>query len=342
MRAVPDPRPHARPLRDSRNRRVELRHLRYFVAVAQERHFRRAAANLNISQPPLSQQIHNLEEELGVQLLLRIGRRVELTSAGRVFLSHAERILQSVEKAAGDARRAQQGAIGKLAVGFIGSSAYSVLPWILSSFRSSVPEVELELHQQSIAEQVKALVEGQIDVGVLRSPISDSRLSTRGIFVERFVAALPATHRLAIETRISLRDLANEDFVVFPPQPGMMFYNIVHGLCQKAGFAPRIVQTATPMQTVIGLVRAGIGISLVPQSVRQLNAPDIVYIDIADEGAQAELALAWRHDDASDVLRVFIAIATATAQRYQKGHAEPRIAKPSAKARPRSPRAART
>jgi DNA-binding transcriptional LysR family regulator len=297
---------------------MELRHLRYFVAVARERHFRRAAENLGISQPPLSQQIRALEDELGVQLLLRSGRRVELTSAGTVFLARAERLLDAVEQAVADARRAQQGMLGKLAVGFIGSAAYSILPWILSSFRARVPDVELELVQLGTAEQVRALNEGRIDVAIVRPPVGDARLTVQTVYSEKFVVAMRTSHRLATQRKVALRALAGEDFILFPPQPGMMFFNMVHALCERAGFVPRVVQTATPMQTVIGLVSAGIGITIVPQSVRQVHAPDVVYLDVADRRARADIALAWRKSDASDVLRVFVGIARSTAAQRMK------------------------
>lgn len=300
---------------------MELRHLRYFVAVARERHFRRAAENLGISQPPLSQQIRNLEEELGVQLLSRSGRRVELTSAGQVFLERVERILGSVDAAIGDARRAQQGVVGTLAVGFIGSAAFSILPWMLSSFRAQVPDVELELNQLGTAEQVEALKEGRLDVAVVRPPIGDARLAVQTIFSERFVVAVRTSNRLATQRKVALRDLADESFILFPPQPGMMFFNMVQSICERAGFAPRVVQFATPMQTVVGLVGAGIGITIVPQSVRQLHAPDVVYLDVTDRGARADIALAWRRSDPSDVLRVFVAISKSIATQRMKNRA---------------------
>ena len=292
---------------------MELRHLRYFAAVARERHFRRAAERLGISQPPLSQQVRALEEELGVELLRRTGRRVELTRAGTVFLARVERILQDVDAAAADARRAQQGVLGKLAIGFIGSAAFSILPGILSSFRASVPDVELDLIQMETAEQVRALEEGRLDVAVLRPPVGDARIAVQTIYREKLVVALRESHRLATRRKVAMRDLAGEDFIVFPPQPGMMFYNMVHSLCERAGFVPRVTQTATPMQTVIGLVSAGIGLTVVPQSVRQLHAPGVVYVDLADRHAHADIALAWRKSDRSDILRVFVGLAKAAA-----------------------------
>jgi len=304
--------------RSTPNHAMELRHLRYFVAVARERHFRRAAENLGISQPPLSQQIRALENELGVQLLLRSGRRVELTSAGTVFLARAERLLEAAEHAVADARRAQQGMLGKLAIGFIGSAAYSILPWILSTFRTRVPDVELELIQLGTAEQVRALGEGRLDVAMVRPPVGDARLTVQTIYSEKFVVALRASHRLAAQRKVAVRELASEDFILFPPQPGMMFFNMVHALCERSGFVPRVVQTATPMQTVIGLVSAGIGITIVPESVRQVHVPDVVYLDVTDRGARADIALAWRTTDPSDVLRVFVAIAKTTAAQRMK------------------------
>jgi len=292
---------------------MELRHLRYFAAVARERHFRRAAERLGISQPPLSQQVRALEQELGVELLRRTGRRVELTSAGAVFLARVERILQDVDAAVADARRAQQGMLGKLAIGFIGSAAFSILPGILSTFRASVPDVQLDLIQMETAEQVRSVEEGRIDVAVLRPPVGDVRIAVQTIYRETLVVALRESHRLATRRKVMMRDLAAEDFILFPPQPGMMFYNMVHSLCERAGFVPRVVQIATPMQTVIGLVSAGIGITVVPQSVRQLHAPGVVYVDLGDRGARADIALAWRKSDPSDILRVFVALAKSAA-----------------------------
>jgi len=297
---------------------MELRHLRYFTAVARERHFRRAAERLGISQPPLSQQVRALESELGVELLRRTRRRVELTSAGTVFLARAERILQDVEAAATDARRAQQGVLGKLAIGFIGSSAFSILPGILSSFRARVPDVELELVQMETAGQVRALEEGAIDVAVVRPPVGDARIAVQTIYREKLVVALRESHPFATRRSLAMRDLAGEDFILFPPQAGMMFYNMVHSLCERAGFVPRVVQMASPMQTVIGLVSAGIGLTVVPQSVRQLHAPGVIYVDLTDRGARADIALAWRKSDQSDILRVFVALAKSTAAQRMK------------------------
>jgi DNA-binding transcriptional LysR family regulator len=173
--------------------------------------------------------------------------------------------------------------------------------------------VALDLLQMETAEQVRALEEGRIDVAVLRPPVSDARIAVQPIYREKLVVALRESHRLAARRKLAMRDLAAEDFIVFPPQPGMMFYNMVHSLCERAGFVPRVVQMATPMQTVIGLVSAGIGLTVVPQSVRQLHAPGVVYLDLTDRSARADIALAWRKSDPSDILRVFVALAKSAA-----------------------------
>ena len=203
---------------------MELRHLRYFVTVAEELHFGRAAQRLQIAQPPLSQQIRQLEEELGVQLFHRTKRSVQLTEAGQLFLEEACQILTRAEQAIQIVQRADRGETGRLTLGFVGSATYSVLPVVLKVFRKRFPEVLLSLHEMTTTQQVQALHEDRIHLGFVRPPIHEQELMIESILKEPFVAVLPKFHRLANETQISLRSLANDPFILFPRYLGSGFY----------------------------------------------------------------------------------------------------------------------
>ena len=295
--------------------RVELRHLRYFVAVAEELHFHRAAERLHISQPPLSQQIRALETELGVELLRRNRRRVELTEAGTAFLGEARAILTRVQQAGDLARRVARGEVGKLSVGFVGSAMYATLPEILRAFRDEHPDVELQLRPFPTAPQLEALRDGRIDVGFLRPPVGSSGLEIETIQRETIVVALPRSHPLAHAQSVGITQLQNETFVLLArtESPGV-YDSLALTLSELAG-NPRAVQEADDMQTLIGLVAAGIGVALVPISVSLLHRPGVVYRPLSGRAPTVELALAWRSGPLSPVVAAFLAIARIAAAR---------------------------
>lgn len=287
--------------------RIELRHLRSFVAVAEERHFRRAAERLHMSQPPLSQQIKVLEESLGVRLLDRDRRGVEVTPAGQSFLEQARSVLLAMDNAVDVARRAQEGEIGRLAIGFVGSSMYGRVPELLREFRTGHPGVRLSLREVSTAAQVEALIAGDIDVGFLRPPVIAEGVTIEPYLHEDVIAALPEGHPLTGRTELTVADLRDEHFVLLSraAAPGQ-HEAIMHGLAQ-AGGKPRIVQEAEELQTVIGLVATGLGVSLVPASVRALERHDVVYREFSQPDIPTvELAIAYRTGDASPVLQMFL------------------------------------
>jgi DNA-binding transcriptional LysR family regulator len=285
---------------------VELRHMRYFLAVAEELHFGRAAEKLRIAQPPLSQQIQRLEGELGVKLFERTKRRVELTAAGKSFLKEARQTLEQAEQAVRAAQRASRGEIGELAVGFVGSATYHILPLVLRSFRSRFPNVEISLHEDSPAEQVRQLRMGGIHVGFFRSQFEDEALVSEVVLQEPMVVALPEAHELSGQPRVSLNRLAGEPFILFPRKIGPGFHDLIVSLCQRAGFSPRVAQEANDMQTIVSLVAAGLGVALVPASCQNFRRVGVVYKAIRDEGAKATMAVAWRRDDKSPVLDAFL------------------------------------
>lgn len=233
---------------------MELRHLRYFVTVAEELHFGRAADRLQMAQPPLSQQIRQLEQELGVQLLYRTKRTVQLTESGRVFLQQARQILAQSEQAIEMAQRASRGEVGRLAIGFVGSATYSILPLALRTFRRRFPDVHLLLREMTTTEQIEALHDNQIQLGFVRSPLNDAELSVETILQESFVAVLPKDHVLASQDQVLLPSLANEPFVFFPRHLGTGFYDQIVDMCQQAGFTPHVAQEAIQMQTIVSLV----------------------------------------------------------------------------------------
>jgi len=304
---------------------MELRHLRYFVAVAEELHFRRAAERLHMSQPPLSQQIRQLEEEVGATLLTRSQRKVELTAAGAAFLVRAREILDAVEDAARQARRVQRGEVGRLAVGFVGSAMYSFVPELLRAFRDQAPDIALRLHELGTTEQLRQLDDGRLDVGFLRTPGRWPGLSFETVLEEQVVVAMPDVHPLSQRSLVRLSDLVGESLVLLTPagSPGLRAA-LATSIAQLGG-EERIVQEVAEMQTVIGLVAAGVGISLVPESVRALVRHGVTYRPLDDTAPAVRLAMAWRATDDSPVLAAFLeqarAAAPAEGERGRRGPA---------------------
>jgi DNA-binding transcriptional LysR family regulator len=287
---------------------MELRHARYFVAVAEELHFGRAAERLLMAQPPLSQQIQNLEEELGVQLFLRTKRRVQLTEAGKAFLPQARLMLQQAEQAIQVAQRASRGETGSLTVGFVGSACYALLPPLLRRFRENYPDVHVTLHELTTSQQVQELQQHRLHVGLLRPPISDTALRVETIFREALIVALPNDHPLISLSQVPLRMLANEAFILFPPTLGPGFYHQIISICLQVGFTPRVAQEAVQMQTIVSLVAGGMGIALVPASLLNLQRVGVAYRPLQEETPLFETAMAWSPDDPSPILPHFLEI----------------------------------
>ncbi len=286
---------------------MELRQLRYFVAVAEELHFRRAAARLHISQPPLSQQISALERELGLTLLARTRRRVELTPAGEAFLRDARTTLAELELATARAQAIDAGQAGVLRVNFVGSALLSIVPATVQRFRRSRPEVEIELHERSTVEQLRALESGLIDVGLVRPPIDpESWLRTETVMRERTIAAIPEGSPLAALKRIPLRRLAAQPLVLFPRPQAPGYHDLLIGRLAATGVSPRIAQYAPEMLTIIGLVAAGFGVSPVPASVAHLAIDGVTYRPISG-APDTELVAVTRAEDQSALVTAFVA-----------------------------------
>lgn len=289
---------------------MELRHLIYFIAVAEELHFSRAASRLNISQPPLSQQIKQMEEEMGVRLFNRTRRRVEITPAGLVFLEEARRIVALSEEAVRRAVRADKGEIGRLAVGFIGSANYSVLPRVIREFRRRFRNVELTLSELNTSHQLEALRDGKIQVGFMRPPpgIEDEGLSVEPVFREPFMAAMPRNHPMEKEVFVPWRLLAKESFIMIPRQRGPGYFDQIIALCQKEGFSPNIVLEASQFHTVIGLVAAELGIAVVPASMERSHIEGVVFRTISGD-AETVLDMVRVAGNQSLILRNFLDVA---------------------------------
>jgi DNA-binding transcriptional LysR family regulator len=289
---------------------MDVRQLQYFVAVAEELHFRRAAERLHLSQPALSQQIRALEGALEVPLLFRNRRRVELTAAGVSFLTEARELLAAFDAAVAIARRVHDGRIGRLRIAFVGSALLSIVPDVVQRFRAARPDVELALRERSTVDQVAALRAGDIDIGLAPLPIDEDGFDTTVLVHERAVAVLPAGHELAGLRRIGLRRLAAEPFVLFPRAQAPGFHDRLVGAVAERGAAPRVVQHATEMQTIVGLVAAGIGVSLVPASVQRLSLPGVVYRPVVG-APRVELAVITRRGERSPLVQAFLAVASA-------------------------------
>ena len=292
---------------------MELRHLRYFVTVAEELHFGRAALRLSIVQPSLSQQIRQLEDELGFPLFYRTKRYVELTDAGKVFLVEARRVLAQLQEAKRTAQRAYRGEVGRLVVGYISSSTYDLLPLMLRVYRERFPDVEVALKELTTQEQLRALEEENIQVGLLRLPISAPLLNVEVVRREPIVSVLPEHHPLAAHERIDVSLLANEPFVLQASQRGAGYHAQLMNLCLAAGFIPNVIQEVTEMHTIISLVAAGMGVSLVPLSSQNIRSQGVVYRELEGTPTLTEMAVAWRRDAHSALVQNFLSVARETA-----------------------------
>lgn len=291
--------------------------MRYFQAVAEELHFGRAAARLHIAQPALSRQIQRLEEDIGVLLLRRTQRSVELMPAGALLLERATEILAEVARATADARRVGAGESGRLSVGFIHSSTYGLMPAILERFRHQYPDIELGLREMTIAEQNEALARGLIDVGLLRPPVGDSRIEVQVILEEQFLLAVPTGNALAGAAVVALERLAGEPFIMFSQQHSPLFYSRITSMCERTNFSPRVVQHATQIHTVLGLVGAGMGIALVPETARNLHMTGVTFLPLEDAPQPVHVALAWRREHETPAIQAFRQVAVLVARRME-------------------------
>nr|WP_295659189.1 LysR substrate-binding domain-containing protein [Polymorphobacter sp.] len=292
---------------------MELRHFRYFVGVAEELHFGRAAERLGISQPPLSQQIRALEAELGVELFERTSRRVRLTEAGTAFLDEARKTLAQAEHAVATARRADRGEIGELTIGFITSAPLTPLvSTALFDFREAYPAVYLDLTEMPRAAQVERLIERRLDVGFIRGvepPVLPPSLVATMVLEEDILVAMRTDHRLASLTGLSIVDLFDEAFVLYESKLGSGFNEHLTQLCRQAGFEPRVVQEVGALSTLLGLVAAGFGITVLARSLAALHLDNLVYLPMNSPGAVSRLWLI-HHREMSPVCRKLVDIVT--------------------------------
>jgi DNA-binding transcriptional LysR family regulator len=282
---------------------MELRQLRYFVAVADNLHFTRAAAQLHVAQPALSQQIRRLELEIGATLLERTNRRVRLTPAGEAFRTRARLALEQAAKAASDAQRMERGEAGSVSIGFVSAALAGVLPALLCSFRQDVPAAQVDLRELEPGEQLEALRNGSLDLALLHAVLDSRDLESAVVARENLVVALPLQHPAARQSRVDLRSLSTETFLAPRRHSAAGYHEIVVAACRRAGFAPARMLSTRLLVTAVCLVAGRIGVALVPESFREnLRVKGVVYRPLAGLVAQAELLAAWRRDNGSPLL----------------------------------------
>jgi len=293
---------------------IDSRQLRYFTAVAEELHFGRAAARLHIAQPALSRQIQQIERQLDATLFTRTQRRVALTPAGWLLLERSQQILEALQKAEHDTRRAGRGEIGRITLGFLHSSTYGLLPGILQRFRNLYPDIDLDLREMHMHEQAEALAKGAIDLALTRPVRFAAGIASQTVLHEPFVVAVPARNELATVSSIRLARLAQERFVMFPQSTSPLFHRSILRMCEAAGFTPLVEQTATQVHTVIGLVSAAMGVAIVPATARNLQISGVAFLRIEDEPPPVSIVLAWQSERDHATLQAFRSVALQAAR----------------------------
>ncbi|MBY6412974.1 LysR family transcriptional regulator [Rhodococcus sp. BP-252] len=284
-----------------------LNRLTCFIAVAEELHFGRAAERLHMTQPPLSRQIQQLENEVGVQLIDRTSRSVTLTAAGVAFLPDARRIVHLAEGAVLTVRRVPTGDLGTVTVGFTGASAHAVLPQLLEKAREQLPDVKVVLREMVSAVQMESLAIGDIDLGLARPPLNRPGISSRPVLHESFVAALPESHPLAQHDKLTIEEFDDQPIVMYSPVDARYFHELLISTFTVVGVTPRYVQYVTQVHTMLVLVRSGIGMALVPSSSRTMQPEGVVFRPIDTTPKRpVELHAAWRPDNENPALHRFM------------------------------------
>lgn len=287
----------------------DIMQLRCFVAVAEELHFGRAAARLNMTQPPLSRQIQVLERIIDAPLLERTSRAVRLTPAGRSFLPEAKRILKLAASASAAAKRIAAGKTGGIRIGFTAGGAYSFLPQLVTAMRHRLPEVDLSLKEMVSVDQLAALGSGEIDIGLLRPPIGRPELDSLRVVAEPLVAAVPAGHALASRPSLALRDLDGQPFIMYAAYESRYFYDLLVSEFARAKVLPRYVQHLSQIHSILSLVRAGLGLAIVPATAEGLRMEGIVLRPLRIKAPQpVEMFLVWRRDGDNPLLPTVVEV----------------------------------
>ncbi|WP_170432549.1 LysR family transcriptional regulator [Ruegeria arenilitoris] len=286
---------------------MDLRHLRYFIAVAEELNFTRAAERLNMAQPPLSQQIRQLEEELGAVLLERGSRPLKLTRAGELLLENAQEVILLADRTRKDVARIGRGQVGQLNVAFVGSALYSLLPSVLNKFRQKYPEIEVSLNEMLAPDIVSALRERRADIGLIRPSLPDTgEFEQKLLVTEPLVLAVPEQHPIAGEISVPLAAIDGQPLILYPRLPKPSVTNNILRTCEAVGVEPEIVQEVLHIQTALMLVSAGVGLTLVARSVAAQQRNGLVFVEINSPTLSTELSLVWRTGGFSPSLTNFL------------------------------------
>ena len=298
---------------------MELRHLRYFTAVVQWKGYREASRRLHVAQPAISQTVADLEQELGLKLFSRAKRVAQVTPEGEIFYAEAIRTLAQAELAVNTAKRAAKGEIGRLSIGFLWPATYAFLPELVRTFKAQYPGVKLTLQELIPLQQEVAFDKGLIDIGFTRTLTAEQSktLSSRHLYYDPMMAVLPASRRMKTK-RVRISDLANESFVLFHREGAPGLFDTITGMCNDAGFSPRVENSSNIMQTVLSLVEAEEGVSIVPACVRSLRSHGVRFYRLQPDDVRVELVAAWKKESPSVVLRAFLDLINENASMIRK------------------------
>jgi DNA-binding transcriptional LysR family regulator len=298
---------------------MELRHLRYFTAVVQWKGYREASRRLHVAQPAISQTVADLEEELGLKLFSRERRVARVTPEGEIFYAEAMRTLAQAEFAVSTAKRAAKGEIGRLSIGFLGSATYAFLPELVRNFKAQYPGVKLTLQELSPLQQEAAFDKGLIDIGFTRALTAEQSktFSSRCLYLDPMMAVLPRSRQVKTN-RVRIADLANESFVLFHREGAPGLFDTITGMCNDSGFSARVENEPCMMQTVLSLVEAEEGISIVPACVRNLRSDGVRFYRLHPDNVRVALVAAWKKQSPSVVLSAFLDLINANASMIRK------------------------